>query len=976
MNSEQFIAKWRGITRTERSAAQEHFLDLCDLLEVPKPGEVDRHGTEYTFEKSIRKIGDTIGFADVWKRHCFAWEYKGSRKNLVQAYAQLKQYADALDNPPLLIVSDMQEIRVHTNFTNAIAQQHVIPLAELPSVEARALLRNCFLYPERLLPTATRESVTAQAAANFANIAVLLRRHYDERRVAHFINKLIFCLFAEDIDLLPDRIFADILDEARKRPDDFAPMLRDLFRAMANRNGRFGAAAIPWFNGGLFDDDDVLPLGIGAVADLMTAARLDWKAIDPTIFGTLFESGLDDKKRAQMASLFDAPEPEEDAQPRLFAARAADRGVGIHYTDETTIMKIIEPVVVAPLRREWERVKAEIGASEQRRARARSPAEQSRLLAEARGLYSDFRTSLGHYRVLDPACGSGNFLALSLRALKDFDLQVLDDAAAMGLPRDEFRVGPEAVRGIEINGYAAELARLTVWITELQWQLRKGLGLTRRPILDRLDGIVWADALLTQSGSDSPWPEADVVVGNPPFLGGKRMRSSLGGDYVDRLFSAFAGRVPAEADLVAYWFAKAWERLRDGRLNRAGLVGTNSMRGGANRRVLDAIVKDGIIFDAWDDEPWVIKGVAVRVSLICFGADTEGQQPQLDGRPVKRIGSDLTASRSDLTTARRLTENKGVAFMGDTKGGAFDVPGDLARLWLQLPLNPNGRPNSDVLRPWMNGMDVTRNRSGRWIIDFGSEMSEREAALFEAPFAYCLAKVKPERDKNRREAYRRFWWRHVEPRPGMARALKGLGRFVVTPEVSKHRIFAWLRPPITPDHKLQVIASDADPIFGILLSQIHKWWSLRVGSWHGVGNDPRYTIGTTFETFPFPEGLTPNIPAAEYADDPRAAAIDEAARRLDELRGAWLNPPDLVERVPEVVPGYPDRILPVNAKAAAILKKRTLTNLYNERPTWLDNAHRDLDAAVAAAYGWPADLSEEEALARLLALNLERAAAQ
>ena len=212
MSPEEFIAKWRGTTRSERSAAIEHFLDLCALLGVPKPQEVDRHGSEYTFEKATRKIGDSKGFADVWKRHCFAWEYKGSRRNLVDAYAQLKQYADALENPPLLIVSDMQEIRVHTNFTNAIAQQHVIQLAELRSVEAREFLRNCFLHPERLLPTRTRESVTAEAAASFARIAVGLRRQYDERRVAHFINKLVFCLFAEDIELLPDRVFASILE--------------------------------------------------------------------------------------------------------------------------------------------------------------------------------------------------------------------------------------------------------------------------------------------------------------------------------------------------------------------------------------------------------------------------------------------------------------------------------------------------------------------------------------------------------------------------------------------------------------------------------------------------------------------------------------------------------------------------------------------------------------------------------------------
>ena len=1033
MTPEEFIAKWRGSQLSERAASQSHFRDLCQLLGVPEPTPAS--AADYTFEKPTRRIGDRQGFADVWWRGRFAWEYKRDSRNLVEAYAQLKGYADALENPPLLIVSDMQEIRIHTNFTNAIAVQHVIKLPDLTDPHIRNdILRECFLHPERLQPTVTREIVTAEAAANFARIAVALREHHDERRVAHFINKLVFCLFAEDIDLLPGRVFAVVLDEAVKSPTEFEPILRNLFRAMANPYGRFGTVAVPWFNGGLFDDDDVLPLGQNQLRDLTAAARLDWKAIDPTIFGTLFESGLDDKKRAEMASLFDAPEPEHHTLLPLHAP-AANRGVGIHYTDEATIMKIIEPVVVMPLRRDWERIKAEIRELDERRARATAPAQRERLLQQARGLYADFRAGLGRYRVLDPACGSGNFLALSLRALKDFDLAVTEDAAAMGLPLDDYRIGPEAVLGIEINAYAAELARLTVWITELQWQLRKGLHVTRRPILDRLDGIQRADALLTPSGGEREWPAADVIVGNPPFLGGKRLRSGLGDAYVDRLFAAYAGRVPAEADLVAYWFAKAWEQMsppslllkgqrgrtstpspsmgegREGviaatasspwvqaagsppprpspivgegvgaansillpRLKRAGLVATNSMRGGANRRVLDRIVRDGIIFDAWDDEKWVVEGVAVRVSLICFSGDEDEQRPRLDGEPVERISSDLTAAKSDLTQARPLTQNKGVAFMGDTKGGAFDVPGDLARRWLQLPLNPNGRPNSDVLRPWMNGMDVTRRPADKWIIDFGWETSEREAALYEAPFAYCLAKVKSERDKNRREAYRRFWWRHVEPRPGMWGTMNGQARYIATPTIAKHRLFCCIDRAVCPDHQLIVIARDDDTSFGILHSRFHESWALRLGT--SLEDRPRYTPSSTFETFPFPEGLTPNIPAANYAADPRAVAIAAAAKRLDELREAWLNPPDLVERVPEVVPGFPDRILPKNPEAAAILKKRTLTNLYNERPAWLDHAHRDLDVAVAAAYGWPADISEEDALARLLALNLERAAA-
>jgi type II restriction/modification system DNA methylase subunit YeeA len=507
----------------------------------------------------------------------------------------------------------------------------------------------------------------------------------------------------------------------------------------------------------------------------------------------------------------------------------------------------------------------------------------------------------------------------------------------------------------------------------LQWQLRKGLGLTRRPILDRLDGIVRADALLTRSGGDYDWPQADVVVGNPPFLGGKRLRTELGDGYVDRLFAAYDGRVPREADLVCYWFVKAWERIRDGKLKRAGLVATNSMRGGANRRVLDRITREGVIFNAWDDEPWVIKGAAVRVSMICFAEHCE-QETRFDGEIVSQINSDLTSAAVDTTSARQLQENENLSFQGVTKGGNFGVDGALAREWLKEPLNPNGRPNSDILRLIVSGGSLAKRPFDKWVIDFGA-LSEQEAALYKTPFEFVSRIVRPERSRNRRELYRRYWWRFAERRPGMWRNIENLSRYIATPKVSRHRFFLWLPKWVVSDNLVIVITRDDDTVFGVLSSSIHRAWSLTKGAWCGVGNDPTYTPTSTFETFPFPEGLTPNIPAVNYADEPRAVAIAEAARRLNELREAWLNPPDLVRREPEVVPGYPDRILPVDARAAAILKTRTLTNLYNERPAWLDNAHRDLDRTVAAAYGWPEDIGEEDALARLLALNLERAAA-
>jgi type II restriction/modification system DNA methylase subunit YeeA len=441
--------------------------------------------------------------------------------------------------------------------------------------------------------------------------------------------------------------------------------------------------------------------------------------------------------------------------------------------------------------------------------------------------------------------------------------------------------------------------------------------------------------------------------------------------YVDELFRIYAGRVPQEADLVMYWFEKAHVALKTGRSKRAGLVATNSIRGGANRRVVDKIIEEQTIFEAWSDEPWIVEGAAVRVSIVCFGNGDD--QPRLDGKLTDRINSDLSGGSLNLTTALRLNDNFDVAFMGDTKGGAFDVSGDVARGWLRLPANPNGSLNSEVLKPWRNGMDMTRRSSDRWIVDFGWQMSEQQAALFEEPFKHIKDHVFPTRSENRRESYKKFWWRHVEPRPAMWAAIASTNRYIATPTVAKHRLFMWLDRRICPDHQLIAIGRDDDTIFGILHSRFHECWSLRLGT--SLEDRPRYTPTTTFETFPFPAGLTPNIPASSYADDPRAIAIAEAAKRLNDLRNAWLNPPDLVDIVPEVVPGYPARILPKTEEAAAILKKRTLTNLYNQRPQWLADAHRDLDAAVAGAYGWPADISEEDALAKLLELNLSRAEA-
>ena len=1039
MTPQEFIRKWRGNELTERAAAQEHFIDLCRLFGHPTPTEADRKGEDYAFEKGLTKTGGGDGFADVWKRGFFAWEYKKRRRNLDLALQQLTRYASALENPPIHVACDTEQFRIVTAWTSTVPVSYTLEIDDLADPEKRAILHAVFFDPEKLRPKKTRAALTDEAATKYSAIAERIQhRNSDREAVAHFVNQLVFCFFAEDVKLLPEDYFTKLLRTAEKRPQRAKAMLDDLFGAM-ERGGFHGIEEIARFNGGLFDNRRALDLDHGDLGLLVALGSLDWSQIDPTIFGTLFERFLDPDKRAQ---------------------------IGAHYTSTDKIMMIVEPVIMRPLLAEWETARARVAGlldgsiKPGRSAQTNRPMKPKEAAEAARAAFLD---RLRAVRILDAACGSANFLYLALHAVKDLENRVVLETEALGLDNTILLVGPEILKGIEINPLAAELARTTVWIGYIQWKIRNGIYAKDDPILRRLDNIDCRDALLTEDGREAEWPEAEFIIGNPPFLGGKLLRGGLGDDYVETLFSAYDGRVPREADLVTYWFEKARAAIAAGRTKAAGLVSTNSIRGGANRRVLERLMQDATIFEAWSDEPWIVDGAAVRVSLVCFGqagngvispsslagkggranarsdegypdaerrnsagdwliSPLEGEMPgkaeggapangqaassppsglppispsrgeisqspaaHLNGLPVPAIFSDLTAGGTDLTKAKRLRENAGVAFMGDTKGGAFDIDGALARAWLKEPLNPNGRPNSDVLKPWVNGMDVTRRPRDMWIIDFGWTMSEADAALYEEPFAYALEHIKPVRTKNNRQSYAQNWWRHVEPRPAMWAALSDNKKYLVTPRVSKHRIFTWLDGLTIPDSRIFAFARASETLYGVLNSSFHERWTLGTCSWHGVGNDPTYNSEGVFETFPFPEGLTPNIPAADYAKDSRAIRIAEAARALDEKRRAWLNPPDLVEIVPEITPTaapgeepvrYPDRILPKNAQAAVTLRTRTLTNLYNLRPQWLASLHDALDRAVAAAYGWPEDISTDEALSKLLALNLERSAAE
>jgi len=592
-------------------------------------------------------------------------------------------------------------------------------------------------------------------------------------------------------------------------------------------------------------------------------------------------------------------------------------------------------------------VREQAAALAEKRAAA-SGAPKTKLNADLGRLLQSFSEELAAVRVLDPACGSGNFLYVALRALLDLEKDVIVHALSLDAGGFFPRVGPEQMRGVEMNEYAHELAPVTVWIGYIQWLKDNGFGQPAEPILRDIQTIQAGDAVLSYDGDgrpvEPPWPDADVIIGNPPFLGDKRMRWELGHKYAEDLRQLYAGRVPGGADLVTYWFERARALIEAGKVQRAGLLSTNSIRSGSNRVVLERIKGSGDIFLAWADRPWVLNGADVRVSMVGFdnGAETERL---LDGVPAETINADLSG-RADVTKARPLAENSGLVFLGMMKGGPFDLDAAQARAMLCAPLNVNGRPNSDVVRPRLGGQDVTGRPRGGYVIDFGVDMSEADASLYELPFEYVRTHVKPLRDVNRRESMKRRWWIHGEPRRALRAALGGKARCIVTPEVAKHRLFVWMDTAMVPDHKLHVFPRDDDYFFGVLHSRVHELWSLAQCSWMGVGNDPSYSSSRTFGTFPLPWS-----PGQEPPEDPKVNAIAEAARILAERRDAWLNPADATP---------------------ADLAKRTLTGLYNAPPTWLNNLHETLDAAVLAAYGWPIALPDEELLECLLALNLSR----
>ena len=933
MTPGQFAEKWARAQLRESAGSQEHFLDICHLVGESTPAEADPKGDFFTFEKSLKKETGATGFADVWRRDCFAWEYKGLHADLSAAYSQLQLYRESLGNPPLLVVCDMDRYEVHTNFNNTVKRVYRFSNSDFPSdqsVDGTQLtpvqvLRALFVEPDLLHPGKSQAKLTEEAADLLVTLAEDLRRWnaasaapIPDQRIAKFIMRMIFCFFACDVGLLPKDAFADLIRVNMTNPDAFRRYLSELFGAMKD-GGSFLMREVPQFNGGLFDDAYVPSLIADQVAMFERLNDLDWSDIEPSIFGTLFERVIDESKRKQL---------------------------GTHYTSREDIELIVEPVLMRPLRTEWEQTRSRAGPYLDWMGQQEE--DQGFLRQRLHQILSRFQERLAGVKVLDPACGSGNFLYVSLALLKALEKEVVAFATAHGLGDFVPRVHPAQLFGIETNEYAHELASAVVWIGYLQWKYRNAFDLTgESPILQPLDNIQLKDAVVEtddQGRTGEPdWPRADVIIGNPPFLGGKMLRRELGDEYVDTMFEVWDDRVPREADLCCYWFEKARSEVERGRARRAGLLATQGIRGGRNRVVLDRIARTGAIFWAQSDRKWTLDGAAVQVSMVGFDDGSETSR-ELDGLQVSEIYTNLRSGETDVTKARRLKENLGISFQGVIKVGAFDINDAVARAMIEHP-NPDGRNNQDVVQPWVNGLDITGRPRNMWMINF-SEMSIEDASLYEAPFEYVKKNIRPHRLKNRDSRFKTYWWRLGRSRVQFREAAKRLDRYIATPRVSKHRLFVWVSGDTLPDSAVVAVARDDDYSFGVLHSRIHELWARSLGTQlREVESGFRYTPTSTFETFPFPE------PTSEQKGE-----IADAAQRLDSLRQGWLNPP-------------------VGAINPSDLKRRTLTNLYNDPPTWLGLAHRKLDEAVFAAYGWSPDLTDGEILARLLELNLAREAA-
>ncbi len=1103
----QFIARWEKSGGSEKANYALFFTELCDeilLVPHPEPAGPDNEKNLYSFERVVtHKAEDgttATGFIDLYKAGCFLLETKqgtflkatsggtlldflptqtnlksghGKRgtlafdKILQRAYNQARKYITAVPpaegRPPFLIVCDVgHTIDLYAEFTGTGGHyerfpdpnSHRIFLSDLHRPEIRQRLRQVWTEPHALDPAKHAAAVTREVAKALAELAKSLESDgQDPQLTAGFLQRCLFTMFAEDVGLLPEKSFVQLLEKVKDSPAGFPIMLQTLWKDMA-KGTDFSTvllSAIPHFNGGLFEDCTAFPLRQDQIALLIHAAKSDWSAVEPAIFGTLVERALDARERHKL---------------------------GAHYTPRSYVERLVRPTLMDPLRAEWEAVKAAAALSMEKATKADATATsieneaQQKLhtltkaqadalnkrrldavkqatahRADAMATVSEFHRKLCTLRVLDPACGSGNFLYVCLELMKRLEAEVLELFEALGgdlrMEMASFKIGPRQFLGLELNRRAVAIAQLVLWIGFFQWQ-RKTTGkadTNERPLLPKDPSILQQDAVLAYdkaiprldaatgnpitiwdgqttklhpiTGKEVPdetarrlvydytnprradWPEADIIVGNPPFIGASRMRDALGDGYVETLRQAWKGRVPESADFVMFWWQKAAELVRDGRTKRFGFITTNSIHQTFNRRVIEPFLAEEKqplhLSYAIPDHPWVdsADGAAVRISMtVAEPGKGEGTLAHVENEIAREDGENevelserngVVAANlqvgADLTSASELASNLSICWEGmKPHGKGFLVTpeeADALGYWKDnAPVFPLGT--------YINGRDVVDVPRKLLAIDLFGFTEAEAAQRFPSLINHLLVEVKPERDMNNRETYRKNWWFFGEARKNNRPSLKGLHRFIVTVKTAKHRAFTFLDSSCIPDSKLIVVASEAPEDLAVLSSLIHSIWTLRIGSHLGVGNDPTYVVGSSFNKFPFPD----------LPEGPLKQRIRDLGERLDSHRKKQqAQHPDLT------LTGLYNVLEAVRLGTPLTAKEKVIHD--HGLVSILKQIHDDLDTAVLEAYGWTdlmspaqnlsladrlatpgpaAEALEQELLTRLVALNHTRAA--
>lgn len=1008
---EAFIQRWQGQEGGQERANYALFLtELCDVLGLAHPdvAGATHENNDYVFERAVQeKARDgsaSLKRIDLYKRNAFILEAKQSRLEgekkiagqaalpgldaaetssrgrrgagrswdvlMMNARAQAENYVRLLpadhEPPPFVLVCDVgHAIEVYANFRRDGKAYDQFPdrrsfriyLEDLRKPEVRSRLIAIWNDPLSLDPSRHAAKVTREIATRIAKVSQALEKSgHATEEVAMFLMRVLFTMFAEDVDLLPKESFKTLLKDCAEKPEIFPGMMEDLWRAMDE--GGFTATIrekVKKFNGEFFKKRRALKLAKEEIGELAAAAAYDWKDVEPAIFGTFLEQALDPQDR---------------------------RKLGAHYTPRAYVERLVIATVIDPLRAEWDS--------------ARSTAERQKSDGKAEAAIrtvAAFHEKLCETKVLDPACGTGNFLYVSLELMKRLEgevLEALNDLGGQeGLALESHTVDPHQFLGMELNPRAAAIAELVLWIGHLQWHFRNRGVAPSEPILKAFHNIEQKDAVLLWDGYPLPkvvngeetypnprrpkWPEVDYIVGNPPFVGGKDIRARMGSAYAEALWKAH-GHMNESADFVMYWWDRAAELLLKpkSRLKRFGYVTTNSISQVFQRRVMEPYLnakKPLSLTMAIPDHPWTKvtrDSAAVRIAMTVAEAGkhdgllmdvTLEEGVETDSPVIQfvekrgRVNSDLTVG-VDVTSLSALRANTQIAHKG------FQLNGDCFVMQPQEAAVLLGENGHQFSKPYFIGRDINQRNRNLVAIDLYPMEKEEVRVLFPAAYQYFLVKSEPERRNNPVDYRRENWWLFGQPSVDLREAARGLRRVIITARQGRHRIFSFADGNAIAESTVVVIAHESADVMGVLHSRFHELFSLRTGGWLGVGNDTRYFHTKTFFPFPFPaatEAQKAEIGAiAEELDAHRKRVL--AAHEHLTLTGLY----NVLERLK--AGASPDELEP---------KERRIFD--DGLVLILKELHEKLDIAVAAAYGWPVDLAEEEVLARLVALNKERA---